>query len=713
MRKTPRLLEQARRVACGEVDQALVGTRVEAQGWVQTTRKYGQLLFISLRDAKGSLQVVWNAAKADAAQEIPQDLHEETVVRISGTVLARDEVNVNERMKTGHVEVALESLEVLNRPVVPTAIPVERRLRPRPGTDRDNNNNNNNNKGAKKTSKTHSGLASQAARLRSRHLDLRGAEMQRNLRVRSALLQGARSALTEDPLDFVEVETPLLFKSTPEGAREFLVPTRNGEPGTCYALPQSPQQYKQLLMAGGIERYFQVARCFRDEDGRADRQPEFTQLDLEMSFATAGDIQGVIETVLGRAVTGARTQAERFARGIETWPTSTNDKTHRTAWEASYIPAPLRAFAEVQAPFARMSFEEAMLLYGSDKPDTRYGMKMKAVKGFSRLDTAMANSKHYSARAFRIPADVASAWTPSRKVWEELAASALSDVPRHARVGLVMVRTSSSGNLEALRLGPSPPTSIVPMFKALNDDEKAELVGALGAREPGDAFVMAVCEYEGAPHRVGRDALCEALGRARVAVGEATGEKALAARARPLDIFWVEDFPMFELGENDELRSTHHPFTMPRPEDIEVLRAFRCSDTDRSANSCGPSQAEVLEIRAQHYDLVCNGAELGGGSVRVHNADLQRHIFRHVLGISEERIEAYFGHLLAALASGCPPHAGIALGVDRLCAILLETPTISDVIAFPKSVAGHEPLTGAPTRVPDEALAEYHLFARK
>jgi len=703
MRRSRVLYEAARRVACGEIGDKLVGVRVEAQGWVQSSRRYGPLLFMNLRDAKGSVQL--KCDESSPALGIAQDLHEETVVRVCGTILPRPEEMVNDRMKTGVVEMHVDEIEVLNRPSQPAPIPVERRLRPRAAaiavTSDPNNNNNKKNSKNSKSGKKESGVASQQVRLRARHLDLRGAEMQRNLRVRSALLHAARSALIEAPLDFVEVETPMLFKSTPEGAREFLVPTRNGEPGSCYALPQSPQQYKQLLMAGGVERYFQVARCFRDEDGRADRQPEFTQLDLEMSFVTSKDIHRVIETVLGRAAASALRQAKEFARNIEETPPLGASPSENEAWEETYIPAPLRALNNVSWPLQSMTFDEVMLRFGSDKPDTRFGMEMVSAQGFSRFNRGV------HARAFRVPASVASNWQPSRKIWEALAAQCLADAPANAPSCLALIRTSSksaaSAEWESMRLNASPNEKVLPMLAKLSDDEKSELLATIGA-QPGEAIVLGVCQGDGLAPRLGRDALCEVMGRMRLAVGDATGERLRASQQSPLDVFWVREFPMFELAEDGGLRSMHHPFTMPKPEHIDLVRSYSCYSADD-----GPSQDEMLSVYAQAYDLVCNGAELGGGSVRVHDAALQRHIFEHVLGIPKDRIEPYFGHLLAALGSGCPPHAGIALGVDRLMSVLLDTPSIADVIAFPKSAAGQELLTGSPSRVPDATLSEYRL----
>jgi aspartyl-tRNA synthetase len=587
------------------------------------------------------------------------------------------------------------------------------------------------------------------ARLEHRYIDLRSAALQRNLRVRAAALLAARTHLSSSSSPgggFIEVETPVLFKSTPEGAREFLVPTRQRPAGTCYALVQSPQQYKQLLMAGGVGRYFQLAKCFRDEGGRADRQPEFTQLDLEMSFAHEAHVMEATEGALGAMWQAAHHAAVEFSRGHSPPPAPGAEE----AWEAAFVPAPLRFGARLFRDLAQrrarepgaaprpllptMRYEDAMERFGVDKPDLRLSLEISDAAQ-AVLFPGPAGSSLGLARSLLVPQ---AAWpSPSRKACEELAAAAAGAAGGGAAVGVV--RVGSDGRLERLILAPpsSPPSrpdtpqavegggaaAARAALLALNDDMRKEaLVAATGAR-PGDSVLVAVVAdaahggrlvLAGAAKRAARDRACAALGKARLQLAVPRPD------ARPLEMLWVTDFPLFEPEDElpgssssssgsgsssssaPPLRSTHHPFTAPHPDDEAVVERFR-----RGASAA--DLAALLEVRGMHYDLVCNGSELGGGSVRIHRAALQRHVLEEALGLPRARVEACFAHLLNALSSGCPPHAGLAIGVDRLMSTMLATSSLMDVIAFPKSQAGNELMTKSPSVVDPAVLREYHL----
>ena len=593
------------------------------------------------------------------------------------------------------------------------------------------------------------------ARLENRYIDLRSAALQRNLRVRAAALLAARTHLSSSSSPggggggggFIEVETPVLFKSTPEGAREFLVPTRQRPAGTCYALVQSPQQYKQLLMAGGVGRYFQLAKCFRDEGGRADRQPEFTQLDLEMSFAHEAHVMEATEGALGAMWQAAHHAAVEFSRAHSPPPAPGAEE----AWEAAFVPAPLRFGARLFRDLAQrrarepgaaprpllptMRYEDAMERFGVDKPDLRLSLEISDAAQ-AALFPGPAGSSAGLARSLLVPQ---AAWpSPSRKSCEELAAAAAGAAGGAAAVGVV--RIGSDGRWERLILAPPPPpppqsrpdtptpqavegggaAAARAALLALNDDtRKAALVAATGAR-PGDSVLVAVVADEahggrlvlaGAAKRAARDRACAALGKARLQLAVPR------PNAAPLEMLWVTDFPLFEPEDElpgsssrsrsscssaQPLRSTHHPFTAPHPDDEAVVERFRrgASDADLAA---------LLEVRGLHYDLVCNGSELGGGSVRIHSAALQRHVLEEALGLPRARVDACFAHLLNALSSGCPPHAGLAIGVDRLMSTMLATSSLMDVMAFPKSQAGNELMTKSPSVVDPAVLREYHL----
>jgi aspartyl-tRNA synthetase len=561
---------------CGDLRLADAGQTVTVCGWVAHRRQHGQSLqFIDLRDYSGVLQCVVDGTV---------DVRSEYVLRITGTVGERPAGTVNAGLATGGIELRDCAVEVLSAAKPP----------PFPLDDRADN-------------------VDESTRLTYRYLDLRRERMQRNLRIRSRALTAMRTAL--DPLGFVEVETPLLMPSTPEGAREFIVPSRQF-PGSFYALPQSPQLFKQLLMVGGVDRYFQFARCLRDEDLRADRQYEFTQLDLEMSFVDQQDVLDVVSAAVlaaTEAVTGS--------------------------------PAP---------PIETMTWHEAMDRFGVDKPDLRFGMelvdltKLFADSGFKAFAGAP------TVKGIRVPGGSA---THNRKALDTLTDTA----KKLGAKGLVWMRAAAGGALES------------PVAKFLSQAELAGIVAVTDAVE-GDLLLLVADEWMTA---------CEVLGQLRNALGRppaGQGDKRFV---------WVVDFPLF-VGVDPATgrpKPGHHPFTRPHPDDVDKL------------------ESEPLAVRSRAYDLVLNGWELGSGSIRIHESELQARIFG-LLGISPEEANARFGFFLTPFGYGAPPHGGFAVGIDRLVAILAGEDNIREVIAFPKTQSGLDPMTGAPTPVDDRQLRE-------
>jgi len=569
----------------GDLRSSDVGREVVVCGWVDSRRDHGGVVFLDVRDTAGIVQVV-----VDPEQPGGADVHRvrsEWVVRITGAVRPRPEGTVNPGLPTGEIEVAAAQLEVLNEAETP----------PFPIDDRSD--------------------TDEMLRLRHRYVDLRRSRLQRNLRLRAKVNGALHRSL--DAKDFVEIETPMLIASTPEGARDFVVPSRLS-PGEFYALPQSPQLFKQLLMVGGMDRYYQIARCMRDEDLRADRQFEFMQLDVEMSFANADD---VMETV-GESV--------------------------RDAVEA--------VTGERPGDIPTMTWHEAQARYGSDKPDTRFGMQLVD------LGEVFGATEF---RAFQAPVVkgilVSGQGDMSRAQLDKL----IERAKKLGAGGLVWMRVQDGGVLDA------------PVAKFLSDAEQLGLVDTMGA-VPGDLLLLAAGERRVVDHVLGT--LRVELGRPPVNEGG-------------LEFLWVVDFPLFEgLGDDGKPIPAHHPFTMPHPDDVELL-----------ANGTGE---ELLAVRSQAYDLVVNGWELGSGSVRIHRPDVQGRIFT-LLGISEEEQQARFGFLLDAFRYGAPPHAGFAFGIDRLVAILCGEENIREVIAFPKTQSGADPLTGAPGPIDAAQLQELGL----
>jgi aspartyl-tRNA synthetase len=585
---------------CNELRPAHIGLTVTLTGWVHSRRDLGGLIFIDVRDREGRTQTVFDPS------DLPKDLFEraaalrsECVIRATGKVRQRPAGTNNPKIPTGEVEVMVSELEVLN---VAEVLPF-------PVDD------------PEVASKVNEEL-----RLKYRYLDLRRPEMARNLRLRSKVATATRVFMDEQ--GFLEVETPLLFKSTPEGAREFLVPNRR-EPGTFYALPQSPQQFKQILMVGGVERYYQLARCFRDEDQRADRQLEFTQIDIEMSFIDREDIYALIEGLLKRV-----------------WKTALN--------------------IDIQTPFKRLSFREAINRFGIDKPDTRFGMEIVdfteefRTSSFKVFSGAVANQGVVKALNVK---GLACATQGQMDTMTEYAKS-------FGAKGLAYIKVEG-GEWKS------------PIVKFFNDAEKAALKQKL-AIEEGDLILFAADQWLTA---------CEILGKIRLYCADILkGQGKLNIPSDRFDFLWVIDFPLLSFDkEQNRWYSSHHPFTAPVAEDISFLKT------------------DPKKVRGQHYDVVVNGVELGGGSIRIHQPDVQKTVFEEVLQIPPEETKLRFGYMLEAFRFGAPPHGGIALGFDRLLAILCGTPSIRDVIAFPKTAKGTDLMTDAPSQVAPRQLRDLYI----
>ncbi|HEV7926972.1 MAG TPA: aspartate--tRNA ligase [Verrucomicrobiae bacterium] len=585
---------------CNELRPAHIGQSVTLSGWVHSRRDLGGLIFIDIRDREGRTQTVFDPS------DLPKDLFEraaslrsECVVSVSGKVRTRPPGSNNAKIPTGEIEIAVKSLEVLNMADV-LPFPVD----------------------DPEVAKT----VNEELRLQYRYLDLRRPEMVRNLRLRSKVATATRVYFDEQ--GFLDVETPTLFKSTPEGAREFLVPSRM-HPGKFYALPQSPQQFKQILMVGGVEKYYQMARCYRDEDLRADRQPEFTQIDLEMSFIEREDIYTLIEGLLKRV-----------------WKTALD--------------------RDIPTPFPRLSFQEALNRFGIDKPDTRYGLELADF------------TEEFRGSSFKIFSGAIAAGG----VIKVLNAKGLAD----ATQGQIETMTEYAKSLGAKGLAYIKVEKgewKSPIVRFFSDAEKAALTSRLKIEE-GDLILFAADQWLTA---------CEILGKIRVYCAEvlkAAGK--LAIDPNRFDFLWVIDFPLLAFDkEQNRWYSSHHPFTSPVAEDVPFLTT------------------DPKKVRGQHYDIVVNGVELGGGSIRIHQPELQKLVFEQVLQIPPEMVKARFGYMLEAFRYGAPPHGGIALGFDRLIAILCGTPSIRDVIAFPKTAKGADLMTDSPAGVEARQLRDLYL----
>jgi aspartyl-tRNA synthetase len=569
---------------CAGLGAEQAGSQQRVAGWVHRRRDHGGLIFIDLRDRSGLLQLVFHPDSSGAAFAAAERLRSEHVVSVAGEVLRREAGNVNPNMPTGEVELAVAEMDVLAESATPP-FPIDEEV-----------------------------AVDETLRLQHRALDLRRESMRDVMVLRHRIVKTMRDVLDEQ--DFLEIETPILTRSTPEGARDFLVPSRL-QPGSWYALPQSPQLFKQLLMIAGYERYFQIARCFRDEDLRGFRQPEFTQLDLEMAFVEEEDVIGVMEAVMTAAFAAAD-------------------------------------FTVAPAPWPRMSYDEAVLRFGFDRPDTRFGLEIADV------------SDHVRGSSFKVFEGVLGAGGVVRAFNAGAAGGALS-------------RSELDGLNEVVqRHGAKAAAPIVAgdggwrgnLAKFFTAEQIAAVNGALDAVD-GDLLVFVADQAE---------VVAPSLGALRLELAERFGLVPGGAH----EITWIVDFPMFEPGEGGSLNAIHHPFTAP---------AGSFDESDPAA------------LRSRGYDLVLDGVEIGGGSIRIHDAAVQRQVFA-ALGMSEDEAQRRFGFLLDALRFGAPPHGGIAMGIDRIVAILAGRDSIRDVIAFPKTASGGDPLTGAPAPVDTAQLKE-------
>lgn len=576
---------------CGEVTEQAIGEKVTLKGWVQKRRDLGGLIFIDLRDRTGIVQIVFNPDVSPEALALAEKVRTEYVLDVKGTVIARGEGTINENLKTGKIEVQAEELAIINEAKTTPFIIADK-------TD-----------------------VSEDVRLKYRYLDLRRPVMFETFKMRHQVTKAIRDFL--DGEGFLDVETPILTKSTPEGARDYLVPSRV-HPGEFYALPQSPQLFKQLMMVGGFERYYQIARCFRDEDLRADRQPEFTQIDIETSFMSQEDILALAEKMMQKVM--------KDVKGLD-----------------------------LPAQFPRMSFDEAMDRFGSDKPDTRFGMELvdlsETVKdsGFKVFASAVANGGQV--KAINVKGAAASY---SRKDIDALTEFAAV----YGAKGLAWLKAEEDG-LKG------------PISKFFAEEDQEALKAKLDV-EAGDLLLFVADK---------KSVVADALGALRLKLGK---ELDLIDQSK-FNFLWITDWPLLEFDEEaDRYFAAHHPFTMPVREDLPLL------DSDPS------------KVKAQAYDLVLNGYELGGGSLRIFERDIQEKMFS-VLGFTKEQAIEQFGFLLEAFEYGTPPHGGIALGLDRMVMLLAGRTNLRDTIAFPKTASASDLLTDAPGEVSGAQLDELHL----
>ncbi len=576
---------------CGEISEKNEGETVVLKGWVQKRRDLGGLIFIDLRDRTGIVQVVFNPDVSKEALAIADGVRSEYVLDVQGKVVLREKGTENPKLKTGKIEIHCEKVSVLNESKTPPFMI-------------DNN-----------------AEITEEMRLKYRYLDLRRPVMYETLKLRHKTVRAIRDFL--DTEAFIEVETPILTKSTPEGARDYLVPSRV-HPGEFYALPQSPQIFKQLLMVGGFDRYYQVARCFRDEDLRADRQPEFTQIDIETSFLSQEDIIDIVERMMKKVM--------KDVKGID-----------------------------ITIPFPRLTYQEAMDRFGSDKPDTRFGLELvdlsEAVKdsGFKVFADTVASGGQVKGINVKKAAD-----KYSRKDIDGLT----EFVKRYGAKGLAWVKVTDQGFNG-------------PIAKFFDEAARSQLTSILQA-ETGDLLLFVADK---------QSVVADSLGALRLKLGK----DLQLIDEKKINFLWVTDWPLLEYDDEDgRYYAAHHPFTMPFREDIELL------DTDPG------------KVRAQAYDIVLNGYELGGGSLRIFERDIQEKMFR-ALGFSEEQARSQFGFLMDAFEYGTPPHGGIALGLDRFVMILAERTNLRDTIAFPKTASASDPLTNAPSGVSQAQLDELQL----
>ncbi|MBU9889655.1 MAG: aspartate--tRNA ligase [Candidatus Omnitrophica bacterium] len=584
-----------RTVTCGELNKSFVNKTETLAGWVDTRRDHGNLIFVDVRDRWGVTQVVFNPQTGPKVHQLAESLRAEYVIRVKGRVQERPAGTVNAKIPTGEIEMQAEDLEILN-----TCLPMPFEL------------------GEKNVN--------EELRLQYRFLDLRREDMVESLTLRHRVTKLVHEYL--DKHQFIEVETPYLTKSTPEGARDFLVPCRLN-PGTFYALPQSPQLFKQLLMVSGYDRYYQFARCFRDEDLRKDRQPEHTQIDLEMSFIDEEDIMDVVEGMVAHVF--------RHARKID-------------------VPLPLR----------RMSYQEAMEKYGCDKPDLRYGMPLQDLtpvfegSGFKIFDETIAKKGTVRGLCFTPPAGTEF----SRKDFDDLT----QWIRTYGAKGLAWFKVTGADTAES------------PIQKFFDAARIGKMVQTAGAKA-GDILFVVADQFKTAVVSLG-------------ALRSFLAEKYKMIPDERFELLWVVDFPLFEWNEEEKrCDACHHPFTSPKPEDVPLLGT------------------DPLKVRARAYDLICNGTEMGGGSIRIHDRAVQSKIFE-LLNLTPEQAESQFGFLLKALTYGAPPHGGLAIGLDRFITLLLQRDSIREVIAFPKTQKGTCLMTDAPSVVSDAQLRELNVAVK-
>ncbi len=579
-----------RTAQCGELRITDVGKEVQLAGWVSRRRDHGGLIFVDMRDRSGIVQIVFDGSTEGLDFAKAETLRNEFVIGVRGSVRARSEDTINPKMATGEIEILVAELRILNKAKTPPFYIQD-------GVDADEN-----------------------VRLRYRYLDLRRPEMQRNIMLRHRVTKIMRDYL--DANGFLEIETPMLCRSTPEGARDFLVPSRLN-PGQFYALPQSPQIFKQLLMVSGFEKYFQIVRCFRDEDLRADRQPEFTQLDIETSFLNQDQILTLMEGLI------------------------------KQIFEATLD-------VEVKTPFERMSWEEAMRRFGSDKPDMRFGMELQdiseLVKGseFKVFNSVLENNGQI--KVIRV--------------------EGYADIPRRELDGLVeYVKTYGAKGLAWIQYSAE---GVKSPFKKFYSEETFEAVKKATGCETGDLLLVVGDKPS---------VVAQALGELRLEMARRRG----LIDPNKLCFLWVVDFPMFEYVEEDKrYKAMHHPFTSPREEDIDLLLT-------------APDK-----VKANAYDIVLNGVEVGGGSLRIYRRDVQEKVFE-AIGLTAEEAHAKFGFLMDAFEYGTPPHGGIAFGLDRLVMLMAKRKSIRDVIAFPKTQSAIDPMSHAPGEVDEKQLRELYI----
>ncbi len=578
--------------SCTEVNEKNIGETTTLAGWASTIRDLGGIIFVELRDKTGLFQLVADPKINPEVHKVLSKIKPEYVIQVEGKISKRPDDTINDKLKTGTIEMYPDKVNILSSAqTLPFVL------------DDDN--------------------VSEDVRLKYRYLDLRREKMVNNFKLRHKIVTAIRNYL--NGLDFMEVETPILIKATPEGARDYLVPSRIHD-GKFYALPQSPQIFKQLLMVSGFEKYYQIAKCFRDEDLRADRQPEFTQVDMEMSFVTQDDVIKMTEGLIEKA------------------------------FEAAGV--------EVKAPFRRITYKEAMDRFGSDKPDTRFGLELFDVTDIMLSSTFEAFkaviNQGGTVRAIKIPGIAGY----SRKEMDDIRNLAIS----YGAKGLAWITYMEDGTVKS------------PVLKFLNEDQIKEIQTRAEA-DKGD-IVFFVADYP--------QIVFDVLGRFRLYFGDKLG---MIDKSKH-DLLWVVDFPLFEYSfEDNAYKSMHHPFTMPAKEDLDKL------------------ESDKGNVKSIAYDIIYNGNELGGGSIRIHDAEIQRKVF-NALGLTEEDIKEKFEFMIDAFKYGTPPHGGLAIGLDRLVALLLRANSIREVIAFPKNSAAKDLMTNAPSSASEEQLRELHLKLR-